>query len=241
MNDYPDAPAGIEIRELHSLDAIFDASHVLADVWGGDTSGMPPNLLRALAYSGNYVVGLYDTNSGERMIGASAAFFGEPSARTMHSHITGVLPEYQSQGLGRLLKQHQRDWAFARSVGHITWTFDPLVARNAHFNLLILGAHVSDYLVDHYGAMADGVNRGDETDRLFVTWALAAPRANNPTDTEIVDHVPIPRDIEALRRSDPAEAERWRRDVRAKFTELLGQGLAVGGFRDEAGYLFVRA
>ena len=83
----------------------------------------------------------------------------------MHSHITGVLPGLQSQGLGRLLKQHQREWALAREVGHITWTFDPLVARNAHFNLRVLGARVTEYLVDHYGPMDDGVNRGDETDR----------------------------------------------------------------------------
>ena len=235
-----------------------EASRVLAEVWGGDSSGMPPNLLRALAYSGNYVVGLYDTRpeaGGDRrrdedettdagapgrMIGVSAAWFGTPAARTMHSHITGVLAEYQAQGLGRLLKQHQREWAFARDVGHITWTFDPLVARNAHFNLLILGAHVTDYLVDHYGAMADGVNRGDESDRLLVTWSLAAPRRGNPPDDRIVATVAVPRDIEGLRGSDPAEAERWRREVRARFGELLGQGLVVGGFRDEAGYLFVR-
>ncbi len=231
-------PDGIEIRALDSIESIFEASRVLAQVWGGDDSGMPPNLLRALAYSGNYVVGLYD---GARMIGASAAFFAAPAERSMHSHITGVLPEYQARGLGRILKQHQRDWAFGRDVGHITWTFDPLVARNAHFNLIVLGTHVVDYLVDHYGPMADGVNRGDETDRLFVSWALAGPRHGNPPDDEIVASVAIPRDIETMRAAQPAEAEAWRRRVREQFTELYGRGLVVRGFRDEAGYLFVRA
>ena len=114
------------------------------------------------------------------MVGASIAFFGPPAARSMHSHITGVLPGLQSHGLGRVLKRHQRDWAFARDVGHITWTFDPLVARNAHFNLRVLGARVTEYLVDHYGPMDDGVNRGDETDRVMVSWALAAPPAPTP-------------------------------------------------------------
>jgi predicted GNAT superfamily acetyltransferase len=140
-------PPGIDIRALDTVEAVHTASDVLAEVWGGDRGGMPPNLLRALAHSGNYAVGLYD---GERMVGASVAFFAAPAARSMHSHITGVLPGLQSQGLGRLLKQHQREWALAREVGHITWTFDPLVARNAHFNLCTLGTRVTEYLVKRH-------------------------------------------------------------------------------------------
>ncbi|GAA5036814.1 GNAT family N-acetyltransferase [Microbacterium fluvii] len=232
------APGGIEIRELDTVEQIHLASAVLAEVWGGDRSGMPPNLLRALAYSGNYAVGLYD---GDRMIGASVAFFGPPASRSMHSHITGVLPGYRSQGLGRLLKEHQRGWALAREVGHITWTFDPLVARNAHFNLLVLGAKVTDYLVNQYGAMDDGVNRGDESDRLMVSWALAAARPRNPHDDRVVATVAVPRDIETMRTEAPAEAEHWRREVRGEFQRLMGEGLVVAGFRDEPGYLFVRA
>jgi predicted GNAT superfamily acetyltransferase len=232
-----DAPPGIEIRPLETVEEIHEASRVLSDVWGGDASGMPPNLLRALAHSGNYVVGLFDEG---RMIGASAGFFGPPASRLMHSHITGVMPEYQGQGLGRVLKQHQRQWAFARDVGHITWTFDPLVARNAHFNLLVLGARATEYLVDHYGAMDDGVNRGDQTDRLFVSWALAAARPVNPPDDRTVAHVEIPRDIERMRIESPKDAEAWRLRVREQFLQHLGDGLIVGGFRDESGYLFVR-
>lgn len=231
------APEGIDIRALDTMAQVFEACQVLSEVWGGDRTGMPPNLLRALAHTGNYAVGLYD---GERMIGASVAFFAAPAARSMHSHITGVLAPYRSQGLGRLLKQHQRAWAFARDVGHITWTFDPLVARNAHFNLRVLGARVTDYLVDHYGAMDDGVNRGDESDRLMVSWALAAP-ASAPAETDVVTAVAVPPDIEGMRRSDPREAEEWRYRVRDAFGGLLADGFVVGGFDDQRGYLFVRA
>jgi predicted GNAT superfamily acetyltransferase len=230
------APAGIEIRPLDTVEEVFAASAVLSEVWGGDRTGMPPNLLRALAHAGNYAVGLFD---GDRIVGASVAFFAEPSARSMHSHITGVLPEYRSQGLGRVLKAHQRRWAFARDVGHITWTFDPLVARNAHFNIRVLGARITEYLIDHYGAMDDGVNRGDETDRLMTRWVLAAP-ASAPREGDVVTSVPIPRDIEALRRQDPAEALDWRYRVRDAFGGLLTDGFVVGGFDDERGYLFVR-
>lgn len=231
------APPGIEIRELDTVEEVFAASLLLSEVWGGDRSGMPPNLLRALAFSGNYAVGLYD---GERLVGASVAFFAAPAERSMHSHITGVLPGLQSQGLGRLLKQHQRAWAFRHDVGHITWTFDPLVARNAHFNLRVLGARATEYMVDQYGPMDDGVNRRDESDRLLISWALAAPPAPTPSDDRVVAAVAVPRDIEALRAESPAEAAAWRPRVRDAFLGLLAEGLVVGGFDDDRGYLFVR-
>ena len=230
-------PAGIEIRPLETVEEVFAASEVLAEVWGGDRGGMPPNLLRALAHSGNYAVGLYDD---DRLVGASVAFFAAPAQRSMHSHITGVLPEYQRKGLGRVLKQHQREWAFAREVGHITWTFDPLVARNAHFNLRVLGTRITEYLVDQYGPMDDGVNRGDETDRVLVSWALAAPPVATPPNDEVVASVEIPSDIETLRRTSPADAASWRLRVREQFLARLAEGLVVEGFDDERGYLFVR-
>lgn len=228
---------GITIQPLANVDQVFAAADVLAEVWGGDRGGMPPNLLRALAHSGNYAVGLYD---GVRMIGASVAFFAAPGERSMHSHITGILDGYRSQGLGRLLKQHQRAWAFARDVGHITWTFDPLVARNAHFNLVVLGARITEYLVDQYGAMNDGVNRGDESDRLMASWALAAPAAA-PREEHVITAVAVPHDIEELRRSDPAEALEWRYRVRDAFGGLLQDGFVVIGFDTARGYLFGRA
>ncbi len=230
-------PPGFGIRALDTVDEVHRASQVLADVWGGDRGGMPPNLLRALAHAGNYAVGLYD---GDRMVGASVAFFAAPAARSMHSHITGVLPDHQSKGLGRVLKQHQREWALARDVGHITWTFDPLVARNAHFNLRTLGTRVTEYLVNHYGAMDDGINRGDETDRVMVSWALAAPPAPTPGDEQVVASVAVPHDIETLRHEAPADAAAWRIRVREAVLARLGEGLVIGGFDDERGYLFVR-
>lgn len=231
-----EVPPGISIRSLQTVDEITAACAVLSEVWGGDRTGMPPNLLRALAHSGNYAVGLYD---GERMIGASVAFFAAPAARSMHSHITGIVDGYRSLGLGRMLKQHQRSWAFARDVGNITWTFDPLVARNAHFNIRVLGARITEYLVDHYGAMDDGLNRGDESDRLMVSWALAAPVAA-PREEDVITTVEVPADIEAIRREAPGEALDWRYRVREAFEGLLQDGFVVGGFDDERGYLFVR-
>ncbi|MCR2783312.1 MULTISPECIES: GNAT family N-acetyltransferase [unclassified Microbacterium] len=231
------APPGIEIRPLETVDEVFAASDVLAEVWGGDYSGMPAGLLRALAHSGNYAVGLYDA---DRIIGASVAFFAAPAERSMHSHVTGVLAEYRGHRLGRLLKQHQRQWAFARDVGHITWTFDPLIARNAHFNLVVLGARVTEYLPNQYGPMDDVINRGDESDRLMVSWALAGPAATtDPGD--VVATVAVPPDIETMRQESPDEAMLWRRRVREQFAAHAASGLVVGGFDDARGYLFVPA
>ncbi|WP_308492024.1 GNAT family N-acetyltransferase [Microbacterium terrisoli] len=233
------APAAdISIRELRTVDAVFAASRVLSEVWGGDGSGMPPNLLRALAHSGNYTVGVYD---GDRMIGASAAFFAEPGARSMHSHITGILPVYRGHGIGHTLKRHQREWALSHGVERITWTFDPLVARNAHFNLRALGAHVVEYLVDHYGAMDDGVNRGDASDRLLVEWNLTRPSTAAPDDARVVASVAVPADIEAVRAQSAQDAAAWRVRVRDAFLARLAGGLVVGGFDDTRGYLFVAA
>lgn len=232
-----ETPPGIDIRPLDTIEEVFRASDVLAEVWGGDRGGMPPNLLRALAHSGNYAVGLYD---GEQMVGASVAFFAAPAARSMHSHITGVLPAHQRHGLGRVLKQHQREWALAHEVGRITWTFDPLVARNAHFNLRVLGTRVTEYLVNQYGPMDDGVNRGDESDRIMVSWALAAPPVPTPPDEQVVASVEIPPDIEMLRRETPVDAAVWRTHVRDQLVGHLADGLIVGGFDDDRGYLLVR-
>ncbi|WES63284.1 hypothetical protein P0L94_12540 [Microbacter sp. GSS18] len=232
-----ETPSGVQIVALETVEQVFEASAVLAEVWGGDRSGMPPNLLRALAHAGNYAMGLY---ADGRMVGASVAFFAEPAARSMHSHITGVLPPYRGVGLGRVLKQHQREWALARQVGRITWTFDPLVARNAHFNLRILGTRVTEYLVNHYGPMDDGVNRGDESDRLMVSWAVAARPEVTPADEDVVAAVEVPHDIEAMRDENSAEAALWRVRVREQILGHLAEGLAIGGFDDARGYLLVR-
>ena len=89
----------------------------------------------------------------------------------LYSVVAGVHPGHQAGQVGFALKQHQRAWALARDLDLITWTFDPLVRRNAYFNLAKLGAEVTGYHEDFYGPMHDALNQGDESDRCVVVLA----------------------------------------------------------------------
>ncbi len=224
-----------EIRDLDTVELILEAQGVL-DAIRGPERVVDAGTLRALQQSGNYAVGFFDEG---RMVGASVAFFGEPSTRSMHSHITALLPEFRGRGWGRELKEHQRQWALSRGVGNVTWTFDPLVARNAHFFLTVLGARVTGYAVNQYGIFGGG-DAGDESDRLDVKWALA-DIAKPPAAGEIAATLEIPRDVEQMRADAPDEAHEWRMTLRREMAVLTNRGLAIAGFDAERGYLFVQS
>jgi len=227
------------IRDLDTVELIIAAQDLFDELRRSERT-IDAGTLRALQQSGNYVVGLFDGEGDEEvMVGASIAFFGAPARRTMHSHITALLPEYRGRGWGRELKEHQRQWAFSREVGNITWTFDPLVARNAHFFLTVLGARVTGYVENQYGLWGGG-DAGDESDRLDVEWALA-DLATPPAEDDVITTVAIPNDIESLRVTDQAAAHEWRRRIRASLETELAKGLRIAGFDAERGYLFVRA
>ena len=154
-----------------------DAVRVLAQIWPRQDGKepLPPELAWVFAHSGNYVA---IARAAGQTVGAAIGFRGEDEDGVhLHSHIAGVLPQWQGSSVGYLLKQHQRSWAMQRGIDRITWTFDPLVARNAYFNVVKLGAHLTRYYVDFYGPMDDGINGGDETDRCLATWRLSGPAA----------------------------------------------------------------
>jgi predicted GNAT superfamily acetyltransferase len=165
--------AGVEVRELTDLREMEAAVRLYATIWGRDAN--PPvtvELLRAFAKAGNYVAGAFD---GDRLVGSCVGFFHAPAEDALHSHIAGVTREVAGRHVGFALKLHQRAWALLRGVSEIAWTFDPLVSRNAYFNLAKLGAEAVEYLPNFYGAMLDGINGDDDSDRLLVRWRLADP------------------------------------------------------------------
>lgn len=205
-----------DAADLRALARLFD------QVWASTTPLVGVELLRAVGHAGGYVAGAFDDGT---MVGGSFGFLarhdGEPA---LHSHVTGVLA--RGTGAGRALKAHQRAWAAANGLRWVTWTFDPLVRANAWFNLVTLRASVREYLVDFYGPIEDLINRGDESDRLLVTWPSTGPLPRPVTEPDAADRrVATPPDVVALRAADPAAAAAWRPRLR----QDLGGALAAGG------------
>lgn len=168
--------AGIDIRKSSDLQAVRDTVQLLHSIWGPEERELISiTTLRALSHSDNYVYGAY---VGGRMVGAIVGFVGWHDDRLqLHSHILGVSPDVQGRHVGYALKQHQRAWCLGKGISTVTWTYDPLVSRNAYFNLAKLGATVTAYYPSFYGAMNDEINGHDDSDRVLIEWALGSPRA----------------------------------------------------------------
>lgn len=224
------ARVDITIRELHSRDEMADVLRVADAVWGIAPGGLVgPDFLVALAHADGYVVGAYD--SSHRMVGMSFGFMGRHDGDPiLHSHVTGIVPELQNCGLGATIKRHQRDWAAARGLHAVTWTFDPLVRRNAWFNLQRLGARAVEYHVNFYGPLGDDINGDDESDRLLARWDIEefTTQVNDSRVSDSRFTVPTPEDIVALRHTHPDEARRWRVRLREQLAPLLRTHDATG-------------
>lgn len=167
--------AGIDVRPAESLADFSRVQEILDAVFGlgPGQSEVSINLLAAFAHTGQYLVLARDLRTdGHPVLATSLGFFCAPDRRMLHSHATAVLEAGRGRHVGWALKQHQRAWAMAQGLAIITWTFDPLIRRNAWFNLAKLGALPVAFEVNFYGAMADAVNAGDESDRLLLAWQL---------------------------------------------------------------------
>lgn len=255
----------VEVRALTTPEACHHCSELYAEVWGlpASESPMAGEVLIALAHSGNYVVGAY-TPSGA-LIGGAAAWFGvdeDDGTRFLHSHVAAVAPATQGLRVGRSLKEHQRQWCRHRGVAEIRWTFDPLVRRNAWFNLTRLGAVGVRYVEDYYGGLEDGINAGGATDRMVVHWAVDAAaepveapsgaypvldvgRGDAPVvlDTDppaIALGVWLPEDIIAMRRGQPDLASEWRRAQRSVLVPAFAAGYRATAVTPEGWLLLTR-
>ena len=233
-------PSGLTVRILDGTTELAEANTVLGEVWGTATPILPLELLVAVSHAGGHVAGAFIAG---RMVGASAGFLARHRDRpALHSHVTGVLPTHRGTGAGLALKLHQRAWAAERHLDWITWTFDPLVRRNAWFNIALLGADVHGYHERFYGDMDDSINAGDESDRLLVAWDVAGevparPRDGSDLDPTATTLVPTPDDVVALRRTDPAMTARWRHETRRALATALAEGRRIVGFTRDGQYV----
>jgi predicted GNAT superfamily acetyltransferase len=136
---------------------------------------------------------------------------------------------------------HQYEWAKNNNLPFITWTFDPLVKRNARLNLLKLGVEIDSYHPNFYGAMIDDLNAGDESDRLMAKWLITdrgpQPREELPTIPDGAITIAIPDDIVEIRMRDVQETFAYRFEVREKFQRAFSSGYSVIGFSITHGYV----
>jgi predicted GNAT superfamily acetyltransferase len=222
----------VVVHKLKNYQDQESARKIFDETWSMDAgSEITPNLLQAMVHSGSYLSGAFIDNN---IVGAAFAFPATNGGLHLHSHMTAVLPDFRDQGVGYSLKIDQWNWAKKKNYSHLSWTFDPLVRRNAKLNIAKLGVDISSYHPNFYGDMPDALNAGDESDRLMVSWRtdVDAPRARelitNPEAGDVL--IEIPEDIVAIRSKNQSESMKWRRQVREQFLAAFGKNGKVIGF-----------
>jgi predicted GNAT superfamily acetyltransferase len=219
-------------------------AQLLAEVWG-EKNSISVDVIIAVVHSGGYAsLASSDLSGKKQTVGGSLALVGRHGNK-LHSHVTGIRSDLRNSGIGSALKQHQWAWAKENNFAAISWTFDPLVRRNAHFNLVSLGAKVVSYHRDFYGELDDVINSGDNTDRLVVERQVAgcdiAPHAETVTSDDGEELIETPQDIVALRQSgvsaDQALVRKARLAQREKFESAFAASKFVRGFTADGSYV----
>lgn len=188
----------IVIRDLKSIDDLSQLKAVEQAVWGiaGDDS-LPLTVAIASKAAGNIFVGAFDK---DKLVGFAFGFLGrEHGQTTIHSHMLAVLEAYRHLDLGLRLKQAQRERAMAMGVHEMTWTFDPLQSRNAHFNFSKLGVVSDTYKVDFYGPETSSPLHRNGTDRLWVRWILNSRRVRDRLAPQLTGKGARAETLDALR------------------------------------------
>lgn len=225
------------IRALETQEELQACVDLQGRTWGEDFAEVvPPSILKIASRLGGVVAGAF---VDEALAGFVFGLTGVEHGTVVHwSHMLAVVPAARNHGIGRRLKEFQRAAVARVGAKVIYWTFDPLVARNAHLNVNVLGVRVTEYVEDMYGESNSPMHRGIGTDRFIVAWPvsdadLAARReemAQGASDREIVC-VDIPPNIESLQASDMRSARAWRDRSRRELREALSKGYRVQGFR----------
>lgn len=241
----------IVIRDIETLDEMHEVEQLQREIWGVEDLEIYPALaLKPQKEVGATLIGAFAEG---RMVGFVFGFPGILDGETIiHSDMLGISPVHRSNNLGYLLKHAQRDAAIKLGVKRITWTFDPLQSRNAHFNFSKLGVIADRYYVDYYGVTSSFLHRYG-TDRLWVTWLLDEDKSSEPSDIEALPHlVRVGENLEPKVNADPINGSEvvieipreltehhklWRMATRDAFIRALDQGFIVRGFYKGRYYL----
>jgi len=236
----------LRIRDLEMPSEFVLAQSIAKAAWKlPDLEAPSVADLIAITHAGGLTAGAFE---GREMLGFVHGFPREPAERrTQHSHLLAVHPRAQGRGLSTRLKLYQRRWCLARGIGLVTWTYDPLLIKNARLNLVRLRARARHYLRDFYGRIG-GIYADLPTDRFEVFWELESPevrsaaegnampepslggavafRAGMPPDVSRVK-VEIPAGAPALYRSDPPAARKARLALRRRAEALMERGFSA--------------
>jgi predicted GNAT superfamily acetyltransferase len=183
-------PAGITIEQVRTSARFGEIEELQLRVWDMDARGVvPATIMQIIVSSGGLLLAAY---AGERPVGFVLGLLARRDGRLYHaSHMLATDPDYQGRGIGEALKRRQRAHVLAQGIDLMTWTFDPLIARNAYFNLHKLGATSRIYHEDYYGPMQDRYNKDLPTDRLLVEWHLRDPIGPSSNPPSIAPPVPL--------------------------------------------------
>lgn len=210
--------------------------------WGDAfTDLVPPTILQVSQKLGGVAAGAFDSRG--TMVGFVFGMTGVQNGAVVHwSDMLAVAPKLQGRGIGRRLKEFQRDAVAALGAKVIYWTYDPLVARNAHLNINVFGVRVVEYVEDMYGVSHSPVHRGIGTDRFIVGWPvddaelgarreeIARATREARSGTRACRIVEIPLRIDQLQSANMTAARKWRRVARDAFLSAMTAGYSVNGF-----------
>ncbi len=232
----------IEIRECETLDELAECVQLQRDVFElPEIELSPVRHFVVTKNAGGFTLGAYSDGKLAGFVLSVPAF--QRGERAFYSHMTGVRPQFQSHGIGAKLKWAQRERALAEGVRYLKWTFEPIKARNAYFNLEKLGATVAEYQVNFYGidystASTPEKNIGLASDRLFAEWDIESPKVaalaagEKFVETrEPVAEIAIMNDWLGLVAANPAAALAEQLLIRGEFETAFARGLLAGGFR----------
>jgi predicted GNAT superfamily acetyltransferase len=201
-------------------------------VWGEDIV-VPSTMFVVAQHTGGQIIGAFD---GAKMVGFTMAVAGVRGRKPfLHSHMTAVLEEYRDRGVGRRLKLFQRRDALKRGIQLVEWTFDPLELKNAHFNLVRLGAVARRFIPNCYGVTQSPLHAGLPTDRLVAEWWLDSDRvkgilADSPLPaTGPVARISLPPNLAEIKSSDRDDGTRIQTSVREQFEKYFRGGCVATG------------
>jgi len=227
----PDADS-IEIRHCETLAEFEKCVQLERTIWGEELT-VPAAVLVVEQHTGGHILGAFDR--GE-LVGFTLALAAHRAGQPfLHSHMTGVLENYQNNGIGRKLKLFQREAALKQNITLIEWTFDPLELRNAHFNLVRLGAIARRFIPNCYGITESKLDAGLPTDRLVAEWWLDSPRVKNilvgRASSAAENHrtLSLPASLAKIKFGDPAEAKGIQSKARGEFQQLFREGYVATG------------